>query len=172
MNGLRTMQESDGVRVVLRHDRIIAGPLKALFWGVAMIGTPLLAAELVHVAAPRFDDYRPIILAFELPLGGIGLLFVFAGVFGLLPLSNEARVTPDLLIWDRWNGPIRSRRQWRRSAIMGFEVLPDDNRPGKASIQIKGNFDETPEIAIGTPRDLASELAAELTRLCQCGSAP
>jgi hypothetical protein len=170
MSGLRTIQKSDGVHVILPRRFIISGPLKTLFWGAAMIIVPVLAPGWVHAAAPRLDDFHSIIVAAGFPFEGFGVLFVLVATFGLMPLSYKACVTADWLIWDRWNGPIRSRKRWPRSAITGFEVVPDHRRD-KASVRIKGNFDEAPEIAIGSPAAVISELAAELTQICECGSA-
>jgi len=169
--GIQAQFESDGVRLILPRKRWpISGPIKTLLLGIAMVGIPILAAVGARAFEDRINGLHTIVLVAGFPFEVIGALLILAAVFGLLPSHCEIRLTPDWLIWVRWNGPLRFRQRWARADITGVHVVGDDSAD-RPYLQLQGDFDETPEMGFGYPHALLSELADDLKRRSEFGKA-
>jgi hypothetical protein len=170
---IRVINESDTVRFILPRKMIpVSGPLKTLAWGIVMIAVPLLVASATaNSRMTHLNQFRHILMTAGFPFEIIGVIFVLAAVLGLLPTHCEARLTPDLLIWVRWNGPLRFRRQWARAKITGVS-LSGDGLKARVGLQLHGHFGETPDMGYGYPRELLSELAQELTQRGEFAKSP
>ncbi|MGA2440481.1 MAG: DUF3592 domain-containing protein [Tepidisphaeraceae bacterium] len=169
--GIRAQYESDGMRLILPRKRWpLSGPIKTLLLGIAMVGVPILAAVGARAFEDRINGLHTIALVVGFPFEVIGVILILAAVFGLLPCHCEVRLTKDWLIWVRWNGPLRFRQRWARADITGIHVV-GDHSANRATLQLQGDFEETPEMGFGYPRDLLSELAEELTHRGEFGKA-
>jgi hypothetical protein len=139
--------------------------LSWLIGGLAMVVLPIVGVRFFHQPGPGFDYLY--ILSWGLAGPGllIGLFFIASGIFGLLPMHLEFRVTPTFLIHDRWNGPMRFRTRWARVILTGIKIA--DERTKRPYLRLKGNLAFPAEFGFGYSLPLLTDLAQELTTHCQ-----